>query len=369
MGRYGTMLVGPIVFAMAASGCYTQFGATREETYAEEPEYEVYDDSAAYAEEYTEEGYQEARERFYFHYYYPTFSVGFSIGDPWYGGWSYTYYDPYWWGPGWAYSPFWYPWCWYPAHYYYPVYYDYYAPIYAWRSPSHPVYGPGGADVDTRVRGFGNTRTSGGGRGFGGTFRDRRRDPNIVLAGGADSYRRTDDAALAGPSEGNAGRSGYRRAPATRSTKAGLDREMKTPDGRKTALRRKDKSKDPIRVKIRKSSRTPSGSSRVKAKSDNSGSRRTYRPSGRNIKSKDPVRVKLRGRGTPSGSSRVKGKSGSAGNRRTYKPSSSRSSKPRASYGGSRGSVRSSPSGASRSGSAPRSAPRSSGGSRGRSRR
>jgi hypothetical protein len=361
MGRIGTKLVGPIVLAMAVSGCYTQFGATREETYAEEPEYEMYEDSAAYAEEYTEEEYQEARERFYFDYYYPSFSIGVGFGGPWYGGWSYAYYDPYWWGPGWFYSPFWYPWCWYPAHYYYPVYYDYYAPVYAWRSPSHPVYGPGIGDVQTRTRGFGNTRTGGGGRDFGGTSRDGRRDPNIVLAGGVDRYPRTDHSAVDRSPRQNPGRSGYKR-----DSGPG---DVKKPGRLQTASLRKDGPKDPVPVTIRKKSRTPSGSSRVKPNSSKYDSRRTYRPSERVRRANDPVRVKLQKSRTPSGSSRVKGKSGGPSKRQTYKPPSSRSSKPRASYGGSRGSVRSRPSGSSQPRSAPRSAPRSSGGSRGRSRR
>jgi hypothetical protein len=326
MGRYGTMLVGPIVFAVTVSGCYTQFGATREETYAEEPEYELYEDAAAYAEEYTEEGYEEARERFYFDYYYPTFSGGFSIGGPWYGGRHYTYYDPYWWGPGWFYSAFWSPWCWYPAYYYYPVSYGYYGYPYAWHYSSYPVHSPGAADVHTRTRGFGNTRTAGGNRDVGGTSRDGRRDPNIVLAGGAYRSPKANPGAVDRPSRQSTGRTGQNRQPVAGDRNAGLDREVTAPGRLRSASLKKFGSVEPVRVKIRKS-RTPSGSSRVKSKSENSGSRRTY------------------------------------------KPSSPQSSKPGVSYGGSRGSVRSSPSGASRSGSAPRSAPRSSGGSRGRSRR
>ncbi len=363
MGRYGTMLVGPIVFAIAVSGCYTQFGATREETYAEEPEYELYEDSAAYAEEYAEEGYEEARERFYFDYYYPTFSVGFSVGGPWFGGWHYAYYDPYWWGPSWFYSSFWSPWCWYPA-YYYPVSCGYYGYPYAWHYSSYPAHSPGVADIHTRTRGFGNTRTTGGNRDFGGTSRDGRRDPNIVLAGGAYRSPRATPAAVDRPSGGGgSGRTDQDRQPVAGDRRIGLDREVTAPGRSRPATLRKFGSTEPVRLKIRKSG-TASGSSRVKSRSGNSGSSRTYRPGARVDRTKDPIRAKIR-RSTPSGSSRVKNKSGNSGSKRTYKPSSSRSSKPRTSYGGSRGSARSRPSGGSRSGSAPR----SSGGSRRSSRR
>jgi len=371
MGRNGTLLVGPLVVAIAVSGCYTQFGVTREETYAELPEYEVYEvyeDSDAYAEEYTEEGYQEARERFYFHYYYPSFSVGFGVGGPWYGGWPYAYYDPYWWGPSYFTSYFWYPWCWYPSYYYYPVSYGYYGYPYVWHYPYYPVYSPGVADVHTRTRGFGNTRTAGGIRGFGDTPRDGHRDPGTVLAGGAYRSPREEPAVVDGASQQSGGRGGLNRQPVTRDRKAGLDREATAPGRVEATSIRTDGSGKPVRVKIRKSG-TPSGPSPVDAKSGSSGGRRTYRPSGQSTDSPAPIRVKIRKSGTPSGSSRVATKSGSSGSRQTYKPSPSRSSRPPTSYGGSRGSVRSGPSGASQPRSAPRSAPPSSGGSRGRSRR
>jgi hypothetical protein len=318
MGRYATILLSPLVIALTVSGCYTQFGATQEETYAEEPEYEAYDDSTAYVEE----GYEEARERFYFDYYYPTVSVGFGIGYPYYYGWSDYYYDPYWWGPGCWFPSYWYPSC---AFYGYPFYRGYHYPVYpGYGYPSHPIYSPGIAAVHTRTRNFGNTRTTGGTRGGGGGTRGSRSTGTVVPVDRPTTSRAAavDGARTRGARPELAARDEQDVRRVVSSTRSGARRKVVPPTKVRVKQPRKIESRKPIRLKVRKS-------------------------------------------GTSSKSPHVKTKAGSSGSRRTYKPSTSRSSNPRPSYGGSRGSVRSRPSGSSR----PRSAPRSSGSSRGRSRR
>ena len=317
MCRYATILLSSLVIAITISGCYTQFGATQEETYVEEPEYEAYDDSIAYAEE----GYEEAREQFYFEYYYPTISVGFGIGYPYYYGWPYYYYDPYWWGPGCWFPSYWYPSCAFYGYPFYPVY-----PGYSYSS--YPIYSPGVAAVHTTTRNFGNTRTTGGNRGGGGGTRGGRSTGTVVPVD----------------------------RPTTSRT-AAVDGAR--PRGSQPKLATRD-DQDVRRV-------VSSTRSRAGGRVVESTKVRVKQP--RKIESRKPIRLKVRKSGTSSKSPRVRTKASSPGSRRTYKPSTSRSSNPRPSYGGSRGSVRSRPSGSSRPRSAPRSAPRSSGSSRGGSRR
>jgi len=160
--RYQMLALGlaAFVFALFSTGCYTQFGTVQDEDdvvrYDDEDEY-AYDDSVE-----TQEGYDDARERFYEENYYPGYAYNWGYTDPWFwhNRWGYGY-DPFWYNPGWA-------WCGTA----YPYYSAWWArPVYGYL-PS-PYYGGGYhggyAWQSGRERGssrmIGSTRSDGGTRG------------------------------------------------------------------------------------------------------------------------------------------------------------------------------------------------------------
>ena len=152
------------LIAFLSSGCYTQFGSTRDEGVVRyeggQDEY-ANDDSAATPQEY-----DNARERFYDDFYYPGYGFGGGFYDQW--AWHYPGYG---YGSGW-YDPYW-GWCGTS----YPYYSGWWSsPIFGYRSSLY--YGPGhrgGSGYMTNSgsaygssRAFGSTRSSGGVRGGSG---------------------------------------------------------------------------------------------------------------------------------------------------------------------------------------------------------
>ncbi|MGA9121033.1 MAG: hypothetical protein WB699_16835, partial [Bacteroidota bacterium] len=117
-----------VVSALALAGCYTQFGYVREEPSSDYS----YDDqnNASPADttqgEYTDEQYQQDRDRFY----YPN-TVGYpsAYSDPWYRpGISWTFSDPFFWGYSydpWYYNPYYVPGWYYPYSGFYGYYGNY----------------------------------------------------------------------------------------------------------------------------------------------------------------------------------------------------------------------------------------------------
>ena len=150
------------IVSLLSSGCYTQFGVTRDDRNSR------YDDQDEYASDNpvdTTADYDSARQQFYDDNYYPEFMFGVGFYDAWrYRGWNspYAYWDPYW---GWCGTS-------YPGYY-------------GWWGHSGFGYGPSvyghanrsgyggfagrydGAHGATRT--FGSTRTSGDMRG-GSTY-------------------------------------------------------------------------------------------------------------------------------------------------------------------------------------------------------
>jgi hypothetical protein len=103
-----------IVAVVMLAGCYTQMGAVRDdrdEGYARQDD--VYQDNATQEQvgvvtdsteqesgAYDDDEYESARSRFYYDYYYPSFTIGlgyYSWWRPWWG-WGSGYYDPYYYG-------------------------------------------------------------------------------------------------------------------------------------------------------------------------------------------------------------------------------------------------------------------------------
>ncbi len=145
-----------VVTALALSGCYTQVGSMREDregdySYRDEDRSAVTDSTEEQPGEYNDNDYEYDRGRFYFDYYYPsyTFGLGFygSWWSPWWA-WGTWYNDPFLYGPyynNWG-------WGWYPGYvpgWWYPRYGGYYG-----------TYPYGG-----RTRTFGNSRMVGTTRG------------------------------------------------------------------------------------------------------------------------------------------------------------------------------------------------------------
>lgn len=146
-----------LVAALALSGCYTEVGSVRgerDEDYAYHPEDRgvVPDTTIEESGNYTDNDYDRDRSRFYFDYYYPSFTFGwgyYSWWRPWWS-WGSWYYDPFYYSGG--YNT---PWGWggYPGYvpgWWYPHYDGRYA-------FSSGYYG--------KSRTFGNSRTVGMNRG------------------------------------------------------------------------------------------------------------------------------------------------------------------------------------------------------------
>jgi hypothetical protein len=146
-----------LVAALALSGCYTEVGSVRgerDEDYAYHPEDQgvVPDTTMEESGNYTDNEYDRDRSRFYFDYYYPSFTFGlgyYSWWRPWWS-WGSWYYDPFYY-----YGGYYAPWGWggYPGYvpgWWYPHYDGRFA-----LSPGY--YG--------RSRTFGNSRTVGMTRG------------------------------------------------------------------------------------------------------------------------------------------------------------------------------------------------------------
>lgn len=152
------------LIAFLSSGCYTQFGSTKDEgvvRYEDQQDEYAYDDSVA-----TTEDYDNARDRFYEDNYYPGYGFGMGFYDPW----SWNYRSGYGYGYGYyGYDPY-YGWCG-TSYPYYSAWWS--RPVFGYRSSLY--YGPvhrGGSGYMTKAgsgygssRAFGSTRSSGGVRG------------------------------------------------------------------------------------------------------------------------------------------------------------------------------------------------------------
>lgn len=158
MKKINVRAIAPAVLSLVAmfvlGGCYTQVGSVREEPsndYSVNGERSDVQYSDSGQSEYNDpyyDTYESSRQRFYYDYYYPsTWSIGFSVGSPWwyrhnYWGWNtWGWYDPYydnWYTPG-----YWFP------------YSGYYSHGYTYR----PVYYGGGTTYGGVYRG--RTRTTG----------------------------------------------------------------------------------------------------------------------------------------------------------------------------------------------------------------
>jgi hypothetical protein len=153
---YGMIAAGAASLILA--GCYTQFGSTQEDQPQDEVAYSESDTAEEVA--VSEEGYDDARYRFYFSVGYPYWSPAFGIGF-----WDPYPYDPWLWGP----PAYWYPYgAYYSPGWYYPSPVVYYPPGY-WYGP--PVAGYPPVPVSYANRTFGTARSYGSSRTGVGAYR------------------------------------------------------------------------------------------------------------------------------------------------------------------------------------------------------
>lgn len=218
-------LAGAVLTALAlfVSGCYTQFATTEgEEEYSGERSYA--EEAPAVDDSTAAQGYTEERHRVYFDYYYP--SLAFSVGyfNPWYWGvnWWYTpYWTPYYYGYGW-YAPIAYP-GWYYPYYGYP-YYPYYPHGGVYVSAPYATRTFGNTRSATYARSGGTTRDAGG-AGYGGGSMMDNVGRAAVRSGGSSPARGTKSGVRTpsaptrlSPTSAPRGSSGSRSAGSVRST-------------------------------------------------------------------------------------------------------------------------------------------------------
>ncbi len=153
--KYG-LAMAVLVAVLALSGCYTQVGPVRGDRdydygYRDQDQGAVTDTTYEQPGDSSDYDYQNDRGRFYFDYYYPSFTFGLGYYDSWWRpwwAWGSWYYDPFYYGSYYS------PWGWG---------YGGYTP--GWWYPHYGAYGPRYYGYAGRTRTFGNSRMVGATRG------------------------------------------------------------------------------------------------------------------------------------------------------------------------------------------------------------